>query len=143
MQVTTAILADAATVAEGKLYVHGAGWNVIIAPQIPASHPSLALALAFKLDWHEGNEDLPIVVELVNEDGKSAGVRSEMTLRVAPTPVTKKGDDLYSYLAHTFIGLRFDEYGAYRFQVVHGGEIHAKVPLSVLPPTLLTERGRS
>lgn len=138
MEVTTAMLADAATVAEGKLYVHGGGWNAIIAPQIPATHPSLALALAFKLDWHEGNEDLAIAIELVNEDGKPAGVRTEMTLRVAPAAVTKKGADLYQYTAHTFIGLQFDEYGAYRFQVLHDGRMVASVPLSVLPPTLLT-----
>jgi hypothetical protein len=137
MKVTTAMLADAATVAQGKLYVHGGGWNAIIAPEIPTTHPTLALALAFQLDWHEGNEDLPIVIELVNEDGKPAGVHVEMTLRIAPTPVTKKGADLYQYTAHTFIGLRFDEYGAYRFQVLHDGKTLASVPLSVLPPTLL------
>ncbi len=132
------MLADAATVADGKVYVHGGGWNAIIAPEIPTAHPSLALVMAFQLDWHEGNENLAIVIELVNEDGKPAGVRAEMTLRVAPTPVTKKGADLYQYTAHTFIGLRFDEYGAYRFQVVHNGDVLASVPLSVLPPTLLT-----
>jgi hypothetical protein len=137
MQVTTAMLADAATVAGGKLYVHGGGWNAIIATQIPANHPTLALALAFKMDWHEGNEDLPIVIELVNEDGKPAGVRVERTLRIAPTPIVKKGADLYEYTAHTFNGLRFDEYGAYRFQVVHDGQVLASVPLIVIPPTLL------
>lgn len=135
MEVTTAILADAATVADGKVYVHGGGWNAIIAPQIPATHPSLALVLALKMDWHEGNEDLPIVIELVNEDGKPAGARAEMILRIAPTPVTKKGADLYQYLAHTFVGLQFDEYGAYSFQVVNDGDVLASVPLSVLPPT--------
>jgi hypothetical protein len=138
MKVTTAMLADAATVAEGKLYVHGGGWNAIIAPEIPTTHPTLALVVAFKADWHEGNENLPVVIELVTEDGKPAGVHVEMMLRIAPSPVTKKGDDLYQYTANTFHGLRFEGYGAYRFQIVHKGDVLASVPMSVLPPTLLT-----
>jgi len=131
------MLADAATVADGKVYVHGGGWNAIIAHEIPTAHPSLALVVAFKADWHEGNENLSVTIELVTEDGKPAGVHVEMMLRMAPTPVTKKGDDLYQYTANTFIGLRFEQYGAYRFQVVHNGDVLATVPLSVLPPTLL------
>jgi hypothetical protein len=138
MQVTTAMLADAATVSLGKLYVHGGGWDAIVATQIPALHPTLALALAFKMDWHEGNEALPVVIDLVNEDGELAcGIHIEMTLRVAPSPIMKKGVDLYQYTAHTFNCLQFEGYGIYRFQVIHDDEVLASVPLSILPPSLL------
>jgi hypothetical protein len=134
MQVTTAMLADAATVADGKLYIHGGGWNSIIATQIPANHPALALVLSFRLEWHEANEDIALVIELVNEDGKPAGLRGDMHLRVAPAPITKKGSELYQSTAYTFYGLRFDDYATYRFQLSHNGQLIASVPLSIIPP---------
>jgi hypothetical protein len=134
MEVTTAMLADAATVAEGKLYIHGGGWNSIISPQIPTTHPTLALVVVFKLDWHEANEDLELVIELVTEDGEPAGLRGDMHLRVAPTPLTKKGAELYQSTAYTFHGLQFDKYGGYRFQITYADKVLAAVPLSILPP---------
>ena len=127
------MLADAATVADGKLYIQGGGWNSILAPQIPTNHPALALVLTFKLDWHEANEDLELVIELVDEDGKQAGLRGEMRLRVAPTPFVTKGAELYHSTAQMFYGLRFDKKGAYRFQLVHDDHLLASVPLSIIP----------
>jgi hypothetical protein len=138
MQVTTAMLADAATVADGKLFIHGGNWNAIIASQIPAVHPTLALVLVFKLDWHEANEDLPLVIELVTEDGKPAGFRAEMNLRVAPTPFTKKGTDLYQPSTPTINGLSFDAYGAYSFQITLADKLLASIPLNVVSPETVT-----
>ncbi|UQX10259.1 DUF6941 family protein [Candidatus Mycobacterium methanotrophicum] len=128
------MLADAATVADGKLFVHGGCWNTIITPQIPAVHPTLALALVFKINWHEANEDLPVALALVTEDGQPAGFRIELKLRVAPTVFTKKGTDLYQASAHTIQGLTFNAYGSYSFQVSSGDQILASVPLTVGPP---------
>jgi hypothetical protein len=59
-----------------------------------------------------------------------------MHLRVAPSPVTKKGADLYQSTAYTFNGLRFDEYGAYRFQLSLDDHLLTSVPLSVIPPAV-------
>jgi hypothetical protein len=134
VEITTAMLADAATIADGKLYIQGGGWNSIITSQIPAVHPAIGLVLIFKLDWHEANEDLEISIELVSEDGKLAGLRGEMQLRVAPAPATKKGTELYQSTAQMFYGLRFDDYGAYRFQIAHKDQIMASVPLNVVAP---------
>lgn len=128
------MLADAATLADGKLYIQGGGWNSILTPQIPATHPALALVLVFKLDWHEANEDLEIIIELVDEDGKPAGLHGEMRLRVAPTPFTKKGTPLSQSTAQMFYGLQFEKYGAYEFRVVHVDQVIASLPLSVIPP---------
>jgi hypothetical protein len=127
------MLADAVALADGKLYIQGGGWNAITASQMPAIHPAIGLVFTFKLDWHEANEDLKLVVELVNEDGKNAGLGLEMLLRVAPTAATKKGTPLYHSAAQMIYGLRFDNYGAYRFQVNHKEKILATVPLNVVP----------
>ena len=59
-----------------------------------------------------------------------------MHLRVAPSPITKKGADLYQSTAYTFNGLRFDEYGAYRFQLSLDDHLLTSVPLSVIPPAV-------
>jgi hypothetical protein len=127
------MLADAATLAEGKLYIQGGGWTSIIAPQMPAVHPALAIVLVFRLDWHEGNEDLVFDIELVDEDGKPAGMRGEMHLRVAPTPGATKGTYLYSSIAQSFYGLRFNSYGTYQFKLTHKDQLLASVPLTIAP----------
>jgi hypothetical protein len=62
------MLADAADVHAGKLYIHGGGWNTIYAAQVPATHPLLALVVVFRLDWHEANETIPLEVDLADED---------------------------------------------------------------------------
>jgi hypothetical protein len=137
MQVSTAMLADAATVANGKLYIQGGGWTSVIAQQIPTVHPALALVLIFKLEWHEANEDLKFVIELVDEDGQPAGMRAEMGLRVAPTPFAKKGAELYQSAAHMLYGLRFEKYGTFRFRVVRNDQVLASVPLTIMPPPMM------
>jgi hypothetical protein len=132
MQVTTAMLADAATVADGKLYIQGGGWNSMLAQQMPVVHPGLAVVLMFELGWHEGNEDLKYAIELLDEDGKPAGLRGEANLRVSPLPFVKKGSDLYQCSAHMLYGVRFEKYGIYRFQITCGDQVLASVPLTII-----------
>lgn len=128
------MLADAAAIAEGKLYVQGGGWDSVMASQMPLIYPALGLVLTFKIDWHEANEDLKILIEFVNEDGKNAGVRFELLLRVSPGPTAKKGSDLYQSAAQMFYGLRFENYGTYRFQVSQGAKVLTTVPLNIHAP---------
>lgn len=130
------MLADAATVVGGKLYVHGGGWTSVTAKQIPTIHPALALVLIVKFDWHEANEDIKFVIDLVDEDGKPTAVRGEGFLRFAPTPFMKKGVEIQQPLAQMMYGLRFDSYGTYRFRVVREDQILASVPLSIVPPPM-------
>ncbi len=55
MQVDFMILADAAQVAGGKLYIMGAGWDTIVAKQFPFVR-QLAMAIGFLVPWEETNE---------------------------------------------------------------------------------------
>jgi hypothetical protein len=118
MQVSAAMPADAVTVANGKPDIQGGGWTSVIARHIPTVHPALALTLIFRPEWHEANENLQFVIELVDEDGRQAGVRATMGLRVAPTPYAQEGGELYQSAAHMLYGLRFEKYGTFRFQVI-------------------------
>ena len=61
----TMLLADAAQVAENKLYVLGAGWHVTSAPSGPC-----AIGLVVDIEWEETNKQHEAVLELVDADGQ-------------------------------------------------------------------------
>ena len=128
------MLADAATkTPDGKLYIHGGGWNSLFSLRLPATHPVLALVLTFRLEWHEAHEDFPILIELIDEDGQPLALRGEGTLRMAPATFMKKGTDFYDSIAHPFYGLTFDSYGQYHFRVSSKDQTLATIPISVMP----------
>jgi hypothetical protein len=132
VQITTAMLADAATMSDDKLYVLGGGWNTLLVRQVPAVHPALALVLTFQLAWHEANESIPFTVDLVDEDDQPLGLQGEGALRVAPLPYNMKGDDLYQSMTQTFYGLTFDKPGNFRFRISSGDVLLATIPLHVI-----------
>ena len=59
------ILADMAQVADGKLYILGAGWHFTSAPTGPC-----AIALIVDVDWDQTNKTHEFVLELADADGK-------------------------------------------------------------------------
>jgi len=134
MDVTTAMLADAAALADGKLYVHGGGWDNIYTAEVPTTHPALALVLIFHLSWHEANEDIPLRLELVDEDDRHPVTRGEGKMRTGTPPQVKKGADLYYPFAQMFYGLQFPKLGRYVFRVASGGQVLASLPLTVSTP---------
>jgi hypothetical protein len=66
------ILCDAA-VAEpsGKVHMLGAGWSVTGAPT-----PPHAVAVLMKIPWDLANQKLPVVLQLVDADGRAVVVSS-------------------------------------------------------------------
>ncbi|HSG79087.1 MAG TPA: hypothetical protein VLD62_05850, partial [Acidimicrobiia bacterium] len=87
MRLTTAMLADAAQVAGGKLFVMGGAFDTITAREFPALHRSLSLALVAEIGPADRNRELDIMIRLVDEDGKEIGVESKGTFRVG-SPAT-------------------------------------------------------
>jgi hypothetical protein len=61
----TMLLADHAQVADGKLFVSGAGWSFGGPGPVPC-----AVALLFHVPWQHTNEKIPFVLRLVDEDGQ-------------------------------------------------------------------------
>lgn len=59
------MLADAAQVADGKLYILGGGWSVVTAPLV-APH---ALAIKVEVPWSAANQRHTSELSLVDEDG--------------------------------------------------------------------------
>jgi hypothetical protein len=95
MQITTAFLADAAIVANGKLYVQGGGWDTIFCPTFPSTHPSMAIALIFRVEYSEAPANIPLLIELLDEDERARPeFRAEGIMGVGHPPGLKHGSPI-------------------------------------------------
>jgi hypothetical protein len=70
MDVEWLILADAAQVINGKLYLLGGGWTTLTVAGFPAQH-RCALAAAFAVPWTETSRAHAVELEVVTEDGQT------------------------------------------------------------------------
>lgn len=131
MQATTAMLADAARVESGKLYVHGGGWDRIMALNFPTTHASLAVALVFRIEYDEALEDIPITITLETEDGVAIGPRVEGAINAGHPPGTARGAPTFHPLAITLTALQFDAPGRYQFRATSNGDTLATIPFTL------------
>jgi hypothetical protein len=129
------MLADAATVADGKLYVHGGGWDQIHTAQAPTRHPAFALVLVFRLDWHEANEDIPLSIKLADEDQHNVLLQGQGVMRAGTPPQLPKGSPLYHSHAQMIYGIVFPALGRYTLKVSSAGKELASLPITVAGPT--------
>lgn len=141
MEVVAALIADAAVVERGKLYIHGAGWDTIYAASLPATHATMALALLFRVPYSEALTDIPVSIELVDEDGigMTPAVKIEGKINVGHAPGTKPGWPISVPQAIQFAMLQLPKIGGYSFRVTTSGKELASVmfrvaPASELPP---------
>ena len=71
MQVDYLVVADAAAAVEGKHYIHGAGWDRLLAASFPVTHPLMSVAIRFRIGWTETNQPHEMELDVVDEDGRS------------------------------------------------------------------------
>ncbi|MCB2224651.1 MAG: hypothetical protein KQH83_10840 [Actinobacteria bacterium] len=128
MRFTSAMLADAAQVSAGKLYVLGGAFDTISAKSFPAVHRSLTLALVAEVGPADRNRDLDIEITLVDEDGKETEVRSEGRLRVGAPSSLPAGAMTLVPMTSVFMNVRFPHPGGYVFVVEHEGRELIRVP---------------
>jgi hypothetical protein len=98
------LLADAAQVSEGKLYILGGGWSVSRGPG------PMAIAIKVEVPWDQANRPHSWVLELLSEDNEpvsfptpegSQTLRIEGNLEVGRPPALKPGTPLDVPLALT------------------------------------------
>ncbi len=123
MDLTAALVADAATVERGKLYIHGAGWDTLWAASFPITHPTMALALLFRVEYSEALTDIPIAIELLDDDDQPVGVKIEGKINVGHAPGTKPGAPIFVPQAITLPMLQFSKEGSYTFRISMGAEV--------------------
>jgi len=68
VEVEWLILADAAQVTGGKLYLLGGGWDRLTV-SVLGQNQSMAIAVSFRVPWTQTNEKHNFEIELVTEDG--------------------------------------------------------------------------
>ena len=122
--VVTGFLADSVVAAESKLYVQGAGWNVLWAPQFPTRHSRLGIGLIVSVPYTATNQPHVIDVRIDDGDGRTLqlGLQPDGTplmklggsLNVGRPPNLAHGDEQLVPLALNIDGLEFeypDRYG--------------------------------
>lgn len=124
MKLTSAMLADAAQVQSGKLYVLGGGFDTISVRQLPATHRTVSLAMVAEVGPDERQQDLELVVQLVDEDGAELGVMAKGKLRVGAPPNLPPGSASIVPIVSPFHNVTFPDAKGYAFVVsVNGTEL--------------------
>jgi Family of unknown function (DUF6941) len=135
MEILSAMLADAAEAFNGKLYVHGGGWDSLVVRQFPAAHPAMALVVLLCADASEAPGTGEFRVQLVDEDGNDLGVGAAAVLGIGHGPLHKLGQRSLLPLTIPFTGIRFEKPGAHEFRLFWNGEpLAPSVTFSVITP---------
>lgn len=98
----TMLLCDWAEALQGKLYLMGGGWT-----QLTMNSPTVAMTLAITIavPWDRTNMKLPLVVQLLTEDGElvskedGSPVRIDGEIEAGRPPGSKPGTSFVSPLA--------------------------------------------
>lgn len=111
------VLADAAAAVQGKHYIHGAGWDRLLAASFPVLHPSMSVALRLRVPWHDTNRPHELELDVINEDGQSILPTPPGPLRgtviAGRPPHLKEGDDQVVPLVLGLEQLQFERAGLY------------------------------
>ena len=139
MQVDYLILADAVAAAEGKQYIHGAGWDTLGLPQFPAV-VSFGVAARLRTAAPETAAGVELEIDLVTRNDLSllsnppGPPRGRLGLRDEAAVVADYEQRLP--IVWTFSSVPFAEPGSYAVVLRANGVELARTPLIVtqLPP---------
>jgi hypothetical protein len=126
------MLADAAQVQGGKLYILGGGFEMVRARSMPVIHRNINVALVVEVGAEERNQDLDLLIDLIDEDGKAMGVQARGKLRVRDQPILPPGSPSVVPLVSPFYNVRFPEPKGYAFVVRHQDDELGRIRLRVV-----------
>ena len=124
------MLADAARVAENKLYVFGGQWDRIYTHGFPAMHAALAVVLVIEVSYAEALTDHHLRVAL-RRDGEPVGPEARGLINVGHAPGTSPGAPSYVPIALPFDAVQFDRAGRYEWVVTLNDNPMGSIPLEV------------
>jgi hypothetical protein len=114
MEVDYMIIADEAAAAEGKHYIHGAGWDILWGASFPITHPLMAIAVRLRTPWVDTNQPHELTLDVVDGDGNSVLEKPlGGTVNVGRPATTPPGNDQVTPLAFRLIGVKFPHPGDY------------------------------
>lgn len=129
------LLCDHAEAINGKLYIMGAAWNLL---QAPEQAITIALAIVVKVAWDEADTSHELIAELLDADGERIIMNGEPVAPSGrfelgrPTGV-KPGSTLNMPLAFNLSGLVLGV-GQYEWRLTIDGEPVARAPFAVVDP---------
>ena len=129
MDVSLALLADAAnTSRDGKLNLLGI-FDAIQAPKFPSTHPSMMLVLRLEASAADGDRAHDLDVRFIDADGARL---FKIEARVVVPPGMEPGQPHQFTHPIQINGLALKRPGQYAFEVRMDGVLAATVPLRVL-----------
>jgi hypothetical protein len=130
MELTTAMLADGARVADGKLYIFGGQWDRIQVARFPAAHPAMAVVLVLKVEYSEAPKTYAFEVEL-KLDGDPVGAKAAGQMSIGHAAGLKHGAPQFAPVALPFFNLQFERPGRYDWLISIDSEPIGHIPLEV------------
>jgi hypothetical protein len=139
VDVTTLMLADDATRAEGKLYIHGGGWDELRTATSPPTVARIALVITLRVGYEEALADQHLRIDLVDEDDRPhPAVMVSGNVRVGHPPGLRVGDSIFVSEVVRLESLQFEKTGSYRFRVFLNDSQtpDASLPFRIMPLNL-------
>jgi hypothetical protein len=141
-----AFLADSVVVADGKIYVQGAGWDSIVSAVFPFRHPRIGLGVILRVPYTATNQMHSFSVKIVDPDenkivlgaappgaevpdGKVRELKGQFN--VGRPPLLNAGDSQVVPIALNIDGLEFDTPNAYSAVISVDEEEMRRLPLRV------------
>lgn len=141
-----AFLCDSVVSAEGKLYVHGAGWNTIWAQSFPARHPRVGIGIIIHVPYTATNQVHKLEVRVEDQDGNVIPIGDAPPgtdspdgkirklggeFNVGRPPVLPPGDQQVVALAIQIDGLTFTDPNMYSVVIDLDGSEAKRLPMRV------------
>lgn len=140
MEVEWVILADAADIVNGKLYIMGGGWDTFYVNEGFPARLQFGVAVALRVPWHETNHLHQVEVEFADQDGKVVGQLGGHVEAGRP-PGTPRGHSQRIQIAFR-LDLTFDKPGTLAVIAKTNGEESRRVSFNVVPGPMLKMQGQ-
>jgi hypothetical protein len=145
-----AIICDSAASAEGKLYIQGGGWNILMSPVFPFSQPRIGVGAIVSVPYHATNKNHVLELRLEDQDGERLpigptvmsdidgttkspmGIKAQFNL--GRPPILQAGDSQNIPMAINLDQLVFQSPGAYSFVLTINNEEMERLTFRVLGP---------
>ncbi len=138
-----AFLADTVDTVNGKIYAHGAGWNMINAQTLPWRQPRIGIGILVRVPYTATNQSHELQIRLQDADGKELQlggpiatgpdgqpvVRVDAQFNVGRPPHLDPGDDQTLPWSLNFDGLVFEKADQYVFVLSIDGTDIKRLPM--------------
>lgn len=125
-----AFLCDSAQESGGKIHALGIGFDTILAPNVPATHPLLTVVAQLRYSITEAGAK-SLAIRAVDADGQNIVEPIDRTIEF-PTPPRRPTNTARLIIALTAV--RFASYGDYSVHIAINGSEIARLPLTVAAP---------